>query len=220
MIEDSYHFTYVRMGKTVDIHIRLQHNGTDVFRPAKAREFRRVCSRFFRHLTMTLARNILKPQWLAAGVFVLFFGLFCMAQQPSVEPKSPLTTLHAATRLILLDVVVTDKHGKPIRSLLMNDFTIQEDGEEQAIASFEGPNGHAPVPLEKNLKSAGDGKNATQSAANAMISAPLTVLVLDELDTMVLDQAYARHQIRRYLHAHGPTAAGTHGTDGTWGKAS
>jgi VWFA-related protein len=147
----------------------------------------------------------MKPQCVAARVFVLFFGLFCLAQQPPVpEQKSPITTLHAATRLILLDVVVTDKHGKPVRTLSINDFTIQEDGEEQAIASFEGPNGHAPVSLEENLKSAGDVKNKAQSAANAMISSALTILVLDELNTMVLDQAYARRQIRRYLHANGP----------------
>lgn len=147
----------------------------------------------------------MKPQWVAVRVFVLFFGLFCMAQQPSVpEQESPITTLHAATRLILLDVVVVDKHGKPARTLSKDDFTIQEEGKDQAIASFEAPSGHAPVQLGENLRSAGDGKAAKQPAANAMVSSALTILVLDELDTMILDQAYARREIRRYLQAHGP----------------
>jgi VWFA-related protein len=136
---------------------------------------------------------------------VLFFALLGMAQQASVPEQEPsITTLHAATRLILLDVVVTDKHGKPIRTLLKGDFTIQEEGEDQVIASFEAPSEHASVPLGENRRSAGDGKSANQPAANAMVSSALTILVLDELDTLVLDQAYARREIRQYLRAHGP----------------
>ncbi len=147
----------------------------------------------------------MKLQWLAAKVSVLFLALCCIAQQPSVpQQQSPITTLHAATRLILLDVVVTDKHGKPVRSLSKDDFRIQEEGDEQAIASFEPPSGHTPAPLEENFRSAGDGKIANQPAANAMVSSALTILVLDELDTLVLDQAYARREIRRFLRAHGP----------------
>ena len=146
----------------------------------------------------------MKPQRVAVRVFVLFLGLFCMAQQPSVPEESPITTLHAASRLILLDVVVSNKSGKPVRTLSKDDFTIQEEGKDQAIASFEAPSGHAPVQLGENLRSAGDGKAAKQPAANAMVSSALTILVLDELDTMILDQAYARREIRRYLQAHGP----------------
>ena len=147
----------------------------------------------------------MKLRRMAAGVFVQFFALFCVAQQPSVSgQESPVTTLHAATRLILLDVVVTDKHGKPVRTLLKDEFTIQEEGDDQAIASFEAPSGHAPVPLEENLRSAADRKSASQPQAKAMVSSALTILVLDELDTLVLDQAYARREIRQYLQSHGP----------------
>ena len=147
----------------------------------------------------------MKPQRVAVRVLLLFSALSCVAQQPSApEQESRITTLHAATRLILLDVVVTDKHGKPVRALTKDDFKIQEEGENQAIASFEAPNGHAPVALGENRKPAGDSKGADQPAANTMASSALTILVLDELDTMVPDQAYARREIRRYLHSHGP----------------
>jgi VWFA-related protein len=146
----------------------------------------------------------MKSGWLPVRAVILLFALLCAGQQPSVpQQESQVTTLHAATRLILLDVVVTDKRGKPVRNLSKNDFTIQEDGDNQAIASFEAPSGHAPVTLGENLRSAGGGASAAQPA-NAMVSSALTILVLDELNTLVLDQAYARREIRRYLRAHGP----------------
>jgi VWFA-related protein len=147
----------------------------------------------------------MKLQLVAARALVLFSVLLCVAQQPSdPHQEPPITTLHADTRLILLDVVVTDKHGKPVRNLSKDDFTIQEEGENQAIASFEAPGGHAPVALGENFKPAGDAKSTNQPAANAMAPSALTILVLDELDTMVVDQAYARHEIRKFLKAHGP----------------
>src|SRR5260370_5831175 len=69
------------------------------------------------------SRRRMKLQWLAAKVSVLFFALCCIAQQPSVpEQQSPITTLHAATPLLLLDLVVTGKHGKPVPNLSKDDF--------------------------------------------------------------------------------------------------
>src|SRR5258708_16639536 len=95
------------------------------------------------------SRRSMKLQWLAAKVSVLFLALCCLAQPPSVpQQQSPITTLHAATRLILLDVVVTDKHGKPARSLSKDDFPIQEEGDHQPIPSFEPPPSHSPPPLQ------------------------------------------------------------------------
>jgi VWFA-related protein len=147
----------------------------------------------------------MKVQRVAARALILCSALFCVAQQPSVpQQEAPITTLHADTRLILLDVVVTDKQGKPVRNLSKDEFTIQEEGENQAIASFEAPGGHAPVVLGENPKPAGDGKSTNQPAAKTMVPSALTILVLDELDTAVVDQSYARHEIRKFLEAHGP----------------
>jgi VWFA-related protein len=128
----------------------------------------------------------------------------CLAQQPAIpDSQSAVTTLHAASRLILLDVVVTDKRGNPVRNLTKDDFIIREEGDPQVIASFEAPNGHAPVEFKGGMESADVAMSATQPAV-AMASSALTVLLLDELDTAVLDQAYARGEILKYLRAHGP----------------
>ena len=135
-------------------------------------------------------------------VLLPFLAMVCMAQEPSapqVEP--PTVTLHANTRLVVLDVVVTNKQGVPARSLVKSDFTILEDGQEQSISSFEPPDQHEPVTIEKY----GEGERTLPERGPPKIgAAPLTILVFDALDTAVMDQAYARVEIKKFLAAHGP----------------
>src|SRR6202041_1744586 len=45
-------------------------------------------------------------------------------------------TIHAESRLVLVDSVVTDKKGNYIRDLGQKDFKVWEDGKEQAVTSF------------------------------------------------------------------------------------
>src|ERR1700735_147394 len=45
-------------------------------------------------------------------------------------------TIHAESRLVLVDTVVTDKKGNYIRDLVQKDFKVWEDGKEQSITSF------------------------------------------------------------------------------------
>jgi VWFA-related protein len=141
----------------------------------------------------------------AAVKFLLpFLAFVSVAQEtPAPDQESPVTTLHANTRLVVLDVIVTDKQGAPVRNLSQADFTVLEDGKEQPIASFEPPGQHAPVVLDDS------GKMASSHEGNSknVVANPLTILVFDSLDTNILDQAYARTEINKYLEAHGPTLA-------------
>lgn len=131
--------------------------------------------------------------------------LASLGQGPNAPtPQGPVTTFQSTTRLVVLDVVVTDKQGNPVRNLSSEDFTILEDGKQQTIATFEVPDQHAPVSI------AGEGQNASanQKADSPKIgSQPLTILVFDALDTKTVDQAYARTEINKYLVARGPTLA-------------
>jgi VWFA-related protein len=45
-------------------------------------------------------------------------------------------TIKAETNLVLVDTVVTDKHGAYVRDLTQKDFKVWEDGKEQPINSF------------------------------------------------------------------------------------
>jgi VWFA-related protein len=107
-------------------------------------------------------------------------------------------------RVVVLDVTVTDKAGKLIDNLTQKDFTVLEDKVPQSIRSFEPPSVHA-MPGSTPGKPA----NLVHSAADLpkIGSAPVTILVLDELNTRFEDMSYGRNQLVKYLQAKGAVLA-------------
>lgn len=102
-------------------------------------------------------------------------------------------TIRSYSRQVVLDIVVTDAAGKPVGSLPQNAFSVLEDGVPQNITSFEPP--------DSQLSAAAVGKQRN----NATSSAPaFTIIVLDELNSSVHDQAFGRVAIRKFLRKHGP----------------
>ena len=98
--------------------------------------------------------------------------------------------------MVVLDVVVTDRSGKPASPLSKDDFTILEDGKPQTIASFESPEAHKYAIPKLDAQ---QGDRRTQSVSSA-----LTILVIDGLNTPLLDQSYAREAVAKFLRSHGP----------------
>jgi VWFA-related protein len=64
------------------------------------------------------------------------FGLSLAGQPPDSRPEPP-TTFPAAVGLVRVDVVVTDKQGRPVTDLTAADFILSEGGVRQTINSFE-----------------------------------------------------------------------------------
>jgi VWFA-related protein len=59
------------------------------------------------------------------------------AQKPQAPPPAETPTFPAQVEQVIVDVVVTDKKGTPIRDLKREDMTVLEDGVPQQIVSFE-----------------------------------------------------------------------------------
>jgi VWFA-related protein len=57
------------------------------------------------------------------------------ATQPP-DSTEPTPTIHVTSRLVVLDVVVTDANGNPVHGLQPSDFTLIEEGTPQSLASF------------------------------------------------------------------------------------
>jgi VWFA-related protein len=122
-------------------------------------------------------------------------GLGALAQAPE---GGPVSTLKVTTRIVVLDVVVTDKQGHLVeRTLGKDDFTVYEDKVPQTIRSFETPAEHA-MPVVQ------DGPAAVVNSAadlKKIGDAPVTVLVLDELNSRLEDMSFSRQMMVKYLQS-------------------
>src|SRR5262245_41523808 len=56
---------------------------------------------------------------------------------PAPSPADATPSFPSEVELVNVDVVVVDKKGVPIDDLQQGDFTIEEDGQPQAVSSFE-----------------------------------------------------------------------------------
>src|SRR5438046_8725291 len=52
------------------------------------------------------------------------------------QSQNAETTLRVTTRLVNVNVVVTDALGNPVKDLTQDDFTLLDDGQPQKIAFF------------------------------------------------------------------------------------
>ena len=134
---------------------------------------------------------------LAAGCGLALCA-WAVGQQADETP-----VIRSSTRLVVLDVVVSDARDRPVPGLSGRDFKILEDGVEQKLASFDAPPGRGNVATE--------GGNAAPRGTPSGASLPggtsipaRNILVLDELNTEILDTAYGRQSIEKYLRKHGP----------------
>jgi VWFA-related protein len=108
-----------------------------------------------------------------------------MAQGQQALSDTP--TLRVTSSLVFLDVTVLDKNGRPVvNGLTRNDFTITEDKKPQRIFSFEAPEVHT-------MANAGD--------ANRQGKTPVTIFVLDLLNSNFEDFAFIRYSVQKYLAA-------------------
>jgi VWFA-related protein len=115
-------------------------------------------------------------------------------------PAAP-TVLHTQSKLVLVDVLVTD-HGKPVTGLDRSRFHVFQDGHEQDITSFD---------------ESSSGKTGPADASAAIVRPPalppdtysnqpaypktnaVNVLLLDGLNTETTDQQYVRREMVSYL---------------------
>ncbi len=112
------------------------------------------------------------------------------------EPASPSSVLTVSARLVVLDVVVTDKDGKPVEGLTAKDFQVLEDGKPQRIRSVEPPSAHT---LPAASVAAGAAEVYDPASPASFGRSPVTVLVLDQKNTHFADSSFARRELHDYL---------------------
>lgn len=113
------------------------------------------------------------------------------AQEPSVE--IPPVTIRANTRLVVVDVVVTDKKGHAVTGLKPENFTIEENGKKQRVATFTPPGAN-----QTDLQPMPPGILSNRPEYIKPAGVP-TVLLLDATNSHFLDQSYGRSQMLKYV---------------------
>lgn len=138
-----------------------------------------------RSATLIAASNIGSLlSWLCAAILFSAIPVQQLIAQSQLEPSEG-PTLRVTSSLVFLDITVLDKNGRPVVSgLTKNDFTITEDKKPQRIFSFEPPEAHTI---------------SDPGGASLQGRAPVTIFVLDLLNSNFEDFAFIRQSVENYL---------------------
>jgi len=131
---------------------------------------------------------------LASIVLVPCFSTFAAAQSAAPEPA---TTIHATSDMVIVDVTVTDKQQSAVHGLTADDFKIYEDGHLQTVKNFEEHRSPAAPPPITPMPRLEEGTYTNFTPAPA--TGPLTILLLDTLNTPTVDQITVRNQLLKFL---------------------
>jgi len=146
----------------------------------------------------------LSLRWRVVMGILLASSVHLLAAQQSTQssaaqrPETSELLFRSIVNRVMLDVVVTDSTGKPVRGLKQQDFSVSEDGGAQRVLSFDVhtldsaseslPPNLPPLPV-----------NTFLNLPAAPERGPLYVLLLDLVNTETTDQMWARQQLLKFI---------------------
>jgi VWFA-related protein len=138
-------------------------------------------------------KQVVSALVLAACLLLPLHGNAEEKQSPGQLNTEP--TFRSQTRVVLVDVIVSDPKGQFVPGLKVEDFTVQEDHKAQRISGFtvyryQVPKVLPPVRLPPNQYT-----NFSPQAPGGAV----TILMLDTLNTPPLEQTYARKAMVQFL---------------------
>ena len=117
------------------------------------------------------------------------------SQAPAPNPPATSPSIKVETRVVLLDVVVTNHKGEAVAGLTIKDFQVTEESAPQTISSFEEHKSVQPVQIKLPQMP----PNVFSNFPSTKSADSVNVLLLDLLNTQPQDQAFARQQVINYL---------------------
>src|SRR5215813_550741 len=146
-----------------------------------------------------MSSNIpVKRRW--SWTFASGFLVSSLLTQDSGAQQNP--TIKATTRLVVLNVVVTDRLGRPVSNLKKEDFSVFENGRLQSVDTFE-----ASRAQSSSVEASASGVAAASNSANTNLSiaatsaGPRVILVLDQLNSISEDAMFAVQKLQKYLQS-------------------
>jgi VWFA-related protein len=152
-------------------------------------------------------------------IAVLVALAMAVGQAPQPPQRAGGTT-EARVTAVLVDIVVRDKRGEPVRDLTQSDFQVLEDGAPQTISSFtpvfEGAVAAVPeTPQSSSAASSATGRSTVASGPPSPVSTGLTVtaLVFDRLTPEARRLAVQASQSYLGAKEEAPSYIGIYGVD-------
>jgi VWFA-related protein len=124
-----------------------------------------------------------------------------IAQTAATAAKTSLPSLRINSKAVLVDVIVTDRNGKPVTGLKKDAFTVTEQGKQQKISFFEENDSTKPAqPVEMPKLPPDVFSNFSPFPQPAAVN----VLLLDSLNTPMENQSYVHSQAVKFLKSAKP----------------
>ena len=138
---------------------------------------------------------------IASCVALIGLAMPLLAQTAGPDANTPFSTLRTNSRAVLVDVIVTDSSGRPVRGLRKDGFTVTEQGKPQTISFFE-EQGKAPAaqPVEMPKLPPDVFTNFSPFPQPPAVN----VLLLDSLNTRMESQSYVHSQAMKFLKSAKP----------------
>jgi len=114
----------------------------------------------------------------------------------NAAPQSQVPTYRSSSELVVLDVIVTDAHGHPLRGLKLEDFSVAENGTAVGLHSVDDHTAGGPVLLETVPTLP---KHILTNRPTAAPNDEWDVLLYDNLNTPLAAQAFANQQMQKFL---------------------
>ncbi len=130
------------------------------------------------------------------------FTLFCLLAPVHAQSagggspaQQPGYTLQTTTRIVLTDVIVTDRKGNPVHGLRASDFQIFDNNKPQVLSSFEEHTTTPIAPIEQASTSPGVYSN------KFLLHLPpvLNIIVIDITNLELPDQMYLYYELNRFI---------------------
>jgi len=144
------------------------------------------------------------PIWLLAALCAFKAAMIAQtepvaagAQSPDDKSRAPFV-LKTSSHLVLVDVIATNSKGEPVTDLTAEDFLVSEDGHPQTLRSFS---------LQQPAHDGSDLQAVSQPLPPGVVTnipryrkgAIWNVIVLDALNSPMLDQSDTRQQLLKVL---------------------
>ncbi len=142
----------------------------------------------------------MKRSFCAIALAAISIAIPLSSQTNRPATAAPEATLHITSRAVLVDVLVTDRNGAPVRGLKQGAFTVDEQGKPQTISFFEEHTSIPGPPREMPKLPPNVFSNFSPFPDPPVVN----VLLLDSLNSRLDSQQVVHKQALKFLKAAKP----------------